>query len=273
MPLETTVAPSDSLKGLYPDERRAQILSILARDASIQVTQIAETFGVSRVTARGDLDALERDGKLRRTHGGAVALSPTLTVSIQDKRVNVNVESKRAIARAASAYMSEGCSILVDTGTTALELVKELGVFLDSTVITADITIADYVDRSMPMTDVILLGGTLRKGHRYTTGPLAQEALKLLHPDLCFISPTSFVPGRGFMTNHQGGAELKRAFLGCADKTIVLMDASKVGAGGLMRFGGPEDVDVVIMDEDPQGVMAESLAALPRQVDLVLAKK
>lgn len=268
---DTATSTSSDGRELYPAERRSRILALLERTTSVQVADIAQLFGVSKVTARGDLDALERDGKLRRTHGGAVALSRTLTVSIQDRRMNVNVESKRAIAKQASSYLQDGCSVLVDTGTTALELVKELEAFVNVTVITADITIADYVDRSLPMTDVILLGGSLRKGHRYTTGPLAQEALRLIHPDICFISPTSYVPGRGFMTGHQGMAELKRAFLHCAEKTIVLLDSSKVNAPGLLRFGGPEDADVLIVDSDPEGVVADSLASLPRPVDLVIA--
>ena len=78
----------------FAEERRAAILSMLERNSSVQVAEVADALGVSRVTARADLDALARDGKLRRTHGGAVSLSRTLTVSIQDLRVNVNVEAR-----------------------------------------------------------------------------------------------------------------------------------------------------------------------------------
>ena len=78
------------MTALSPEERRIAILQMLERDASVQVTQIADAFGVSRVTARTDLDALARDGKLRRTHGGATSLSRTLTVSVQDRRINLN---------------------------------------------------------------------------------------------------------------------------------------------------------------------------------------
>ena len=109
----------ESGRGLYAAERRVAILSMLDQSSSVQVAEVAEAFGVSRVTARADLDALEHDGKLRRTHGGAVSLSKTLTVSIQDARVNVNVEAKRAIAVAAAGLVSDGDSILVDSGTTA----------------------------------------------------------------------------------------------------------------------------------------------------------
>ena len=230
------------------EERRAAILAMLDRATSVQVTQLAEAFGVSRVTARADLDALARDGKLRRTHGGAVSLSKTLTVSVQDRRVNVNAEAKRAIARLAAPFVEDGDSVLVGRS----------GV----TIVTDDFTIADYVDRSAPSLDVIMLGGSLRKGHRYTAGPLAMRTLEMLHPDKAFVTPTSYVPGRGLMTNNQDMAELKRAFLSCATQTYVLMDQSKVGAAGLLWFGTLADVDAVVMDADPEGTVGEDAAAL-----------
>ena len=75
----------------FADERRAAIMEMLEHNASVQVAEIAQTFGVSSVTARADLDALAESGKLRRTHGGAVSLQKRLTVSTQDRRINVNV--------------------------------------------------------------------------------------------------------------------------------------------------------------------------------------
>lgn len=239
------------------EERRAAILSMLDRATSVQVTQLAEAFGVSRVTARADLDVLARDGKLRRTHGGAVSLSKTLTVSVQERRINVNAEAKRAIARLAAPLVEDGDSVLVDSGTTALELVRAISGRTGVTVVTDDFTIADYVDRSAPSLDVIMLGGSLRKGHRYTAGPLAMRTLEVLHPRKAFVTPTSYVPGRGLMTNNQDMAELKRAFLTCADRTFVLMDQSKVGAPGLLWFGTLRGVEAVVMDADPDGLVSE----------------
>ena len=128
------------------EERRAAILSMLDRATSVQVTQLAEAFGVSRVTARSDLDALARDGKLRRTHGGAVSLSKTLTVSVQERRINVNAEAKRSIARLAAPLVEDGDAVLVDSGTTALEFVRAISGRSGVTVVTDDLTIADYVD-------------------------------------------------------------------------------------------------------------------------------
>ena len=242
------------------EERRAAILSMLDRAASVQVTQLADAFGVSRVTARADLDALARDGKLRRTHGGAVSLSKTLTVSVQERRINVNVAATRARARLAAPLVAAGASGLGDSGTPALELVRAISGRAGVTVVTDDFTIADYVDRSAPSLDVIMLGGSLRKGHRYTAGPLAMRTLEVLHPRKAFVTPTSYVPGRGLMTNNQDMAELKRAYLTCADRTFVLMDQSKVGAPGLLWFGTLSGVEAVVMDADPDGLVAEDAA-------------
>ena len=128
----------------FAEERRSAIMDMLERNTSIQVADIVQAFGVSSVTARADLDALASAGKLRRTHGGAVSLHKTLTVSVQDQRVNVNVAAKQAIARAALNLVHDGDTLFVDSGTTALEFVRMLSSRSNITVITADITIADW---------------------------------------------------------------------------------------------------------------------------------
>lgn len=247
---------------MTPEERRSTILAMLAQNTSVQVAQLAEAFGTSRVTARGDLDALAALGKLRRTHGGAISLSKTLTVSTQDRRVNVNVEAKRAIARTAAGFVSDGEAVLVDSGTTALEFVRVLDRRSGITVITADMTIANFIDESLPAVDAILLGGSLRKGHRYLYGPLATRSLEILHADKAFLCPTALVPGFGLMTNYEQMAEVKASMMGAARQRIVLLDSSKVNGKGLFRFGSLTDIDAVVMDRDPSGIVAAELDAI-----------
>lgn len=246
----------------FAEERRRAILSMLETSASVQVADLASAFGVSVVTARGDLDALAANGKLRRTHGGAVSLNRALTVSVQDRRLNVNVEAKQAIARAALDLIDDGDTLIVDSGTTALELVRTLGTKTGITVITPDVTIANYIDESLPATDVILLGGSLRKGHRYLYGPLALRSLEVLHASKAFLCPTSFVSGRGLMTNFEQMAELKRAFIGAAGRAIALIDTTKIDAPGLMRFADLHEVDTIVTNGDPDDVIAAEIAAL-----------
>lgn len=247
-------------------QRQAAILSILDRQSSVQVVRLAELFDVSKVTIRKDLDELETKGKLRRTHGGAVSLSKRVTVSIQDKRVNVNVDAKKAIASCASQFVDDGDVLLVDSGTTALEFVRMLSNKQNITVITGDFTIADMIDKALPSIDVIMLGGSLRKGHRYTAGPVAMQALSMLHADKAFICPTAYVPSKGFLTNYPGMAELKREFIGSAKTNYLLMDSSKVGASGLIKFADIEDVDVIVTEQDVNGVVESNLEGIDTQL-------
>ena len=262
----------------FVEDRRAEIMNTIEQKGKVRVDQLAELFGVSRVTIRGDLDALSHDGRLKRTHGGAVALSKTVTTSVQEQRININAEAKRRIALRAAQLVPNGSSILLDSGTTAIELVRALNNHKDLTVVTNDLSVADLVDRSMPAADVIFLGGLLRKGHRYVShphqlgckrcggllrkghryvsGPLTLRSLDSLRPDIAFVCPTSFVPQRGFMTNNQAMAALKEAFCHCADKTYILMDSSKLGATGLLRFGDVSDVDAIVTEADPADLIA-----------------
>ena len=242
------------------DERRAAILEMLERNASVKVAELSSVLGVSAVTVRSDLAALEHDGKLRRTHGGAVSLSKALTVSVQDRRMNVNVDSKQAIGRMAASLVADGTSLLVDSGTTTLEFVRHLAGKEGITAITADLTIADYIDRTLPALNVVVLGGTLRKSHRYLYGPLLLSSLGALHPDVAIVCPTSYVPGCGFMTNFEQMAEVKRAFIRCAEQTCVLMDTSKIGRSGLVRFGTPGDVDLLITEAPLPTEIAEEIS-------------
>lgn len=240
---------------LFSEERRSAILDMLEQSPSILVSDVAKLLNVSTVTARSDLDALERDGKLRRTRGGAVSLHKTVSVSIQEKRMNVHVEQKHAIASLAIDLVQDYDTLIVDSGTTALEFVRQLGSKKHVTIITNDITIANTIDESLPNLRVVTLGGTLRRGHRYAYGPLTLAALDVLHADLAVLTPASFIPNRGFMASYEQMAELKTAFMKSADKRLVLLDADKINKPGIMRFAQLEDIDDIIMDSDPDNVM------------------
>ena len=155
---------------------------------------------------------------------------------------------------------SATATLLVDSGTTALEFVRLLDQRDGITVITADITIADYIDESMPSVDVVMLGGALRKGHRYLYGPLTMQALQMVHADLAVMCPGAFVPGCGFTTDFPQMAETKTAMIAAARRGVALMDASKVNGRGMYRFAELTDVDTIVMDRDPDGAVATSIA-------------
>ncbi|MFR3877275.1 MAG: DeoR/GlpR family DNA-binding transcription regulator [Collinsella sp.] len=211
----------------FADERRTAIMEMLEHNASVQVAEIAQTFGVSSVTARADLDALAEAGKLRRTHGGAVSLHKRLTVSTQDRRINVNVAAKQAIAQSAIELVNDGDTLLVDSGTTALEFVRLLDQRDGITVITADITIADYIDESMPSVDVVMLGGALRKGHRYLYGPLTCRRSKWSRRPGRHV-PWRFCSRLRLYDRLSADGRDQSGYGQCHRQSVALMDASKV---------------------------------------------
>ena len=108
-----------------------------------------------------------------------------------------------------------------------------------------------------------MLGGSLRKGHRYLQGPLAMRSLEILHADKAFLCPTALVPGRGFMTNYEQMAEVKAGMMRAARQRIMLADASKINGRGLFRFAGLDEIDIAVMDDDPDGIVAAELEQLP----------
>ena len=217
----------------FAEERRAAIMDMLERTSSVQVADIAETFGVSSVTARADLDALASAGKLRRTHGGAVSLHKRLTVSVQDQRINVNVEAKQAIARTAIGLVRDGDTVFVDSGTTALEFVRMLDVRSSVTVITADITIADFIDESLPGVTAIMLGGELRQGHRYLLRATHHGGPRRASTPTSRSSPRGLRRRPRFMTDFPPNWQRsRRRPMGVASRSVALMDASKLNARG-----------------------------------------
>ena len=244
---------------LFCEERRAAILALLEKNSSIKVTDIAHLMNVSTVTARNDLDTLAKIGKLRRTRGGAVSLHNAISVSAQDKRMNINIEAKKAIGNFASSLISDNETLLVDSGTTALEFIHHLDHKKNITIITNDLTIANTIDESMPNLRVVLLGGTLRAGHRYTFGPLTLQSLKMLHADTTILTPESYIPNRGFMTTYEQMAELKTSFLTASSRSIILLDSQKINKPALLKFASLNEADEIVMDYDPDNIMQEQI--------------
>lgn len=251
------------------DERRAMIVDEVNARSSLHVSDICERFGVSAVTARTDLTQLEHAGKLRRTHGGAVSLTRTISVSYPEQRMNLNIEAKRLIARRALQFVDEGDSLFIDSGTTTLEFVRALGSRLRITIVTNDLAIASFVDANLPHADVVVLGGALRKNQRYITGPIASGILNSLSLDKAIMGTESFDATQGFSTEFVGNAEIKRGMLEHAKMHVMLMDASKVRQPSFMSFANLDDFDAIVMDEDPDGAVQQAIDAAHARTRLI----
>lgn len=251
------------------DERRALIAEEVNRNLSLQVSDICKMFNVSEVTARGDLAALEKMGRLRRTHGGAASISRVITVSYPDQRMNSNVEAKRSVAQRAADLVADGDSLFVDTGTTTLEFIKCLCDKREITIVTNDLAIAMFADSSLPNADVLLLGGVLRKNHRYITGTLTKRNLDSIFADKAFLATDSFTPGRGFTTEYMANADAKYGMIAHATKRIMLMDSSKIRPSCFLKFANLDDFDMIVTDCDVNDVLHRECERLGCTVDIL----
>ena len=150
---------------LYLEERHDAILRLLDEKASVRVSDLSDRFGVSSATIRKDIKALERLGKLRRTHGGAIRIAPNDTEVRFDAAQAVAHREKVRIGRAAAKFVADGDTILVQSGTTCLELVRALEGKRDLTLITCDMAIAMEAEAKLVDSCIILIGGVLRVGY------------------------------------------------------------------------------------------------------------
>jgi len=227
--------------------RAEKIAGLLGRREEVSVAELAETFGVAAMTIRRDLDALAREGRVTRTHGGALLAAPgAATFEFEDRRQSHPAE-KRAVARAAAEMIEPGMTVILDTGTTTLELARLLGGIPDLTVVTSSLAIASALF-AVPGIELTLLGGTVNRSSPDLSGVLTVDNLKTLHADVAFVGADG-ADANGYSTSSMDIAQVSRAIIGSADRKILLADSSKFGTRAFVRIARWDALDHVIVDD------------------------
>lgn len=255
----------------HANERQRFIMDWLVDKPSIAVADITDRFGVSEVTARHDLDALESGGKIRRVRGGAVSRGRSITLAYPEERVNFNVEAKEAIGKLAASFVEKGDVIVVDIGTTGFYFVKNLVDTRDITIITGDLAIANYASYNLPYAEVLLLGGTVRKGHLYVGGSLTLDSMSKLYADKAFVSADGYHPDRGFTVEHDFSVSIKQRYSSNSRQRFMMLDASKVGKTSFYQFGDLSDFDTFITDSDPEDTLRKAVQKAHHSPRLIVA--
>lgn len=261
---------SEGTTPLFAEERKGKILEILAVKSKILVPELCEAFGVSPVTIRTDLRNLEMEGLLKRTHGGAIpvmniktAFEPTTVL----KEVK-HIEEKKRIAEVAATFVEDGDTIVLDTGTTTLEMAKRLEKKRNLTIVTNDLQIAMLLEQMLEDANITLIGGVVRAGFHCTIGPIAVAALKNLNVDKAFMASNAFSSEKGFTTPDIEQAQIKTALMGIASEIIMLMDSSKLGKVSFIKFADIADIDKLIIDSTISPKSAALLKELSDSLDL-----
>lgn len=248
-----------------PEARREQLLRAITEQGFVRVTDAATELGVSGVTVRSDLAALEAAGAVIRVHGGAMPRVHGASESSFESSLEQESAAKRAIGRRAAGLVNSGQSILLDVGTTALAVAHALVDRRDLeelTVVTNGLTIALALEAAMPRFTVVVTGGTLRPLQHSLVNPFASTLLDSLHLDLAFIGCNGVDPERGVTNVNLPEAEVKRQMVAAADRAIVVADASKLGRTRLGRIGPLDEFDTLVTAKDaPADVVGRLRAA------------
>lgn len=242
-------------------ERRNRILQMLHERSTVLISDASRELGVSTVTIRGDFDHLEKEGLLKRVHGGAILVTD-YAASLVATQKKSHMREKRAIATAAAELVADGETILVGGGSTTLEFVRALGEHAGVTVVTNDCRIIELGTRECPSLTIAGTGGFLSRERACFYGRILEASLADMLFDKVFIGADCYNPSFGFLTDLEKASEVKGVFLSHARTKVVLLDASKLGEGSsCTRFAKPCDVDYIYVDRDPGGVIAASTTA------------
>jgi DeoR family fructose operon transcriptional repressor len=244
---------------MFVEERQRAIHEMLSTQGKVTVEELAAAFRVSAPTVRNDLARLEEQGLLQRTHGGAIAASPTLYEPPYAQRQVIRQEEKRAIARAAAALVENGETVLLDAGTTTYELALLLKERHRLTVVTNSLANAQALSDS-PGIDVILVGGLLQPRRKALLGPLAARFLESFHVDRAFLAFNGVHPSGGFTVTDFDAAELKRRMMAAASESIALADSGKIGQVAFAKVGPLSEAARLITDPGAPSDMVARLS-------------
>ena len=240
--------------------RRDEILSRVQRHGYVSVKQLAEEYQVDSSTIRRDLDRLAADGLVQRSHGGATLPGEPEETPYAVK-VGTNVEQKRAIARAVAELVPSGCSLLMDSGSTTLEVAKALRGHRDLTVVTNDVRVAAEIANQGDVR-LIVLGGEVLPAVYTLASQRAVDLISEFNVDYAVMGADA-VDQQGITNANSNEVSMKRAMLQAARQVVVVADSAKFGRSALVRVAGLEAVDLIVTDD---GLSAEAAATYPVEV-------
>ena len=227
------------------EERRQRVLDLISQRGFVSLGDLAESVQVSESTIRRDLDYWHQQGNVRRTHGGAIFVGDGATLPALEERSASQLEEKKAIARAAVARMRDGDAVLLDGGTTTLEVAKLL-LGRSMQIVTNSLPIANLFASSHD-TDLVMLGGYVYPKTGVALGPLTIRMLPDIHVNQALLS-VSGITAKGLFNGNLLLVETQRQIMRSADEVVVVADHSKIGRPALAFLCELNAVDTLIVD-------------------------
>jgi len=256
---------------MLQDERRRKILEIVEEEGQVDVEWISKEFGVSGNTARRDLRALDKEGVLRRVHGGAVSNLGRSYEPPYPLRKTKNFAAKQAIGHKAASMIQDGDSVALDVGSTTLEIAKAIKDKHNLTIITASLPIANELTQNHSLDNdirLILTGGIIRPRELSMTGNIAEKTYKQFHFDKAFIGVGGISVEEITEYNYED-ALVKNPMIKNSKRKIVVADSGKMGRTTFSTIAPLSDIDEIITDSGASPEFIEELKKRNIKVHIV----
>lgn len=268
--METTLEETKATS--FINERRSRILEALRRKNIVKVSELSREFGVSVVSIRRDLQELEEMGLLKRIQGGAINIYPNNLTPPLAQRMEQNNEKKERIGKLAAALVRPNDRLIIDSGTTTLQVAKSIAKRMNElqslSVITGFLPVVRELGNCVGV-HMIVLGGIYLSGYDLVVGPQTIEQLKGLHADKMFLGTDGLTFQQGLTTANVLEAEVARAMVRASTEVIVVTDSSKIGVMGLATIMPIDLIHVLVTDTNAPPDFVASLKE--RGVEVLLA--
>jgi DeoR family fructose operon transcriptional repressor len=231
-----------------PARRRLRIVETLRELGAVRVSTLSNELGVSEMTIRRDLERLEADGQLSRTHGGAVLKRHMVEEPFYVDNVASHAEEKRRIAKSAAALIQSGETVFLSSGTTAAQVLRHVDPGLEARVVTHNVgALAEAQGLHL---ELVLLGGLYHPRSNVIEGTLAAELVTRFHASRMLFGVDGVDIEEGMTTPNIGVASIERAMIGqTRGEVVLLVDHSKIGVVADVVICGFDQIDAIIVDD------------------------
>ena len=233
---------------MFAIERKQSICEILELNGSVSIGELMKKFGVSAETVRRDLLQLERQGKLRRIHGGAIPLGGITKEKPLSDRIGEFEKEKEELSETAVSLINDEDIIAIDCGSTAIKLCEAIVRRAGSlTVLTASLDNFNILRQNKKI-KVILIGGVFDEGNNLFYGRISIETVRRYHVAKCFIFPYAVSLKNGISGYCDNASYMQEAFMSISDKVIILADSNKFEKSAFEKLSDTEKSFTYVTD-------------------------
>lgn len=239
-------------------ERQKKIIELLNSDGVVSVSRLSTELGVTEETVRRDLEKLEKQEALRRTHGGAVPLEGTTYEISLEKRKNINVAAKMMLAKEAVKYVTAGDTIFLDASTTTFFMARELKNRKNITVITNSLRVAVELSGCEHI-KVISVGGLLSNNQSFVGRHAEKSIEENYFASKLFFSSKGITADGGILESNEAECGIKQRMIANSREKFYLCDKSKMGGVGFVKLVPMEEIDYIVTETEPDVELKQKL--------------